>query len=193
MRQWKEHEFLSCNRWYHATSKKFFDKIIHDGIKADINRHSELDFGYGFYLAENSDWAEKYAKGFDDGRIIEFHFRPVDILGEDKNYRFFGKLDEEFAEFVFLNRMYFSDNADDCVHSYDLVAGVMSDGTQATDFEEFRDGDISKSELFGRLLLPKEDWQISIHSQLLCDQIIPCRAYDLKGGEYDVSKYHKAV
>ena len=193
MRQWNEQEFLSHDRWYHATSERFFNNIIHNGIIADVNQYSELDFGYGFYLAASSKWAEKYAKGFENERIVEFRFRPVDILGENSNYKFFGELNEDFAEFVFSNRMYYTNYANYCIHSYDLVAGVMSDGTQITDFEEFRDGDITKVELFRRLLMPKEDWQLTLHSQSLCNKIIPSRAYDLKGGEYDVSKYRNAI
>ncbi len=193
MIQWNEQDFLTNDKWYHATSAKFFRKIVKNGIIADINRNTELDFGYGFYLAASLSWAQKYAKGFDDARIIEFHFRPVDILKGSKNYRYFDTLDEEFAEFVFSNRMYYSESTDNCIHTYDLVAGVMSDGTQATDFEEFRDGEITKQELFRRLLLPREDWQIAIHSQKLCNLLVPVRAFDLKGGDYDVSEYHKTI
>ena len=148
---------------------------------------------YGFYLAANLSCAQKYAAGFEDARIIEFHFKPIDILKGSSNYRFFEALDEEFAEFVFSNRMYYLESEDNCYHKYDLVAGVMSDGTQATDFEEYRDGDITKEELFRRLLLPREDWQIAIHSQALCNCLAPSRAFDLKGGEYDVSEYHKTI
>ncbi len=193
MEKWTEKDFLSHNRWFHATSARFFDSIIHQGIIANINRDTELDFGYGFYLAANPKWAEKYAKGFEDARIIEFHFRPIDILQGNPNYKFFGALNEEFADFVFSNRMFIATSERECAHDYDLVAGVMSDGSQVVDFEEFRDKEISKSELYRRLLLPREDWQIAIHSQELCNHIFPFRAYDLKGGEYDVSNYHQTI
>ncbi len=193
MKQWTEKEFLSNTHWYHATSAKFFEKIMEKGVLADVNRNSELDFGWGFYLTANSKWAEKYAMGFENERIIEFCFKPRDLLGDSKNYRFFGKLDKDFAEFVFSNRMYFEKSPNYCVHNYELVGGVMSDGTQVTDFEEFRNREITKDELFRRLLLPREDWQLLLHSQELCNQIKPSRAYDLKGGVYDVSKYHKTI
>lgn len=193
MKQWTEKDFLSNEKWFHATSARFFEKIIKEGIIADINRESELDFGYGFYLASSKEWTEKYAKGFDNARILEFHFKPIDILSGSKNYKFFESLNNDFAEFVFSNRMYFQESEDNCFHRYDLVAGVMSDGTQITDFEEFRNEDISKEELFRRLLLPREDWQLALHSQTLCNLVKPYSAYDLKGGEYDVSEYHKAI
>ncbi len=193
MKKWTEQDFMSNGIWYHATSEKFFKKIINEGILANVNRESELDFGYGFYLASNIQWSQKYAEGFEEARILVFNFRPVDILKGNSNYRFFGELDEEFAEFVFGNRMYYSECEDNCFHNYDIVAGVMSDGQQSTDFEEYRNKEISKEELFRRLLMPREDWQIAIHSQALCNMIVPSRAFDLKGGEHDVSGYHKAI
>lgn len=183
MKQWSEREFLQQDIWYHATEDFYVKDILKDGVIADINADVELDFGFGFYLTPSFDWAKKYSEGYSAPRILEYHFTPESLLESDSTYKFFGELNTEFAEFVFNNRMYFEKYDSKCVHTYDFVGGVMSDGNQPVDFERFRNGLISKEELFRRICIPKEDWQIVIHSQTMCNKLKkPFAIHDLKGG-----------
>ena len=191
MKVWSQEEFLNHEIWYHATSGIFFERILTDGVVASVNKDTELDFGYGFYLTPSYRWAKKFAEGFNNPRIIEFHFKPIEILAGSKNFNFFGRLNMKFADFVFHNRMDYEQYPDKCVHNFALVGGVMSDGNQIMDFEEYRSGLIGKDELYQRICTPKEDWQLLIHAQSLCDRIAPFAAYDLEGETYDVSKYKK--
>ena len=190
MKNWIEEDFMNHNQWYHATPKRYCESVLKH-IIADINKDVELDFGFGFYLCPNFEWAKKYAKGIEESGeeeacIIEYHFTPKELLDGDKNYRFFNELNTEFADFVFANRMFFEDYPTNCTHNYLLVGGVMSDGEQPVDFEKYRLSLMSKEELYHRICLPKEDWQIVIHSQELCDKLKPYYVYDLKGGVRDV-------
>jgi len=194
MKVWKEKEFMEHDQWFHATTLEGFKSILKNGILASFNNDIELDFGYGFYLTPNKEWAYKYAKGLytdSESVVIEFRFKPKDIANGCKS-KFYGKLDTEFADFVFNNRQYFMNNETHCVHDYDIVGGVMSDGNQWEDFELYRNGTIDKNELYKRLCIPKEDWQIVIHSQELCNKIKPFSAKGTKGGVYDVKNYRKA-
>ena len=185
MRNWTEEDFLKCPIWYHATLKRYQNNILKKVI-ADINKDTELDFGYGFYLCPNFEWALKYAKGLaesdgSDACVIEYHFTLENLLCGSTNYRFFGELNTEFADFVFYNRMYFENYPSKCIHDYLLVGGVMSDGQQTIDFDKYRNNKIIKEELYRRLCIPKEDWQVVIHSQELCDQLPKAYAvYDIK-------------
>ena len=88
--------------------------------------------------------------------------------------------------------MFFAESPSFCIHNYDFVFGVMSDGNQPLDFEEFRQGFITKKELYRRICLPKEDWQLMIHSQSICDTIKPVLIHDLSGGVFYAQDYLKA-
>lgn len=181
-------EFLEQKIWYHATDLSHFNSLM-NGIDSEINRGDELDFGYGFYLCPNIEWVKKYANQFSEEVIFEFHFCVADLIKKGYNFIYFGELNNEFADFVYNNRTKFMNYPAECVHDFDMVGGVMSDGRQAVDFELFRQESIDKEELYRRLLLPKEDWQLLIHSQDICDLLEPIDAYNKGGVHYDVSSY----
>lgn len=183
MKIWTEEEFLDNSVWYHTTEREFANNIKENGVIASINATTELDFGYGFYLTPSLEWSKKYAEGYRDPVILEYHFTPRALLGGDNNYAFFQELNDTFAEFVFNNRMYYEEYEDNCIHDYLLVGGVMSDGDQPVDFERYRSEKITKEELFRRLCIPKEDWQLVIHSQDLCSKLRVFDTLEVKGGE----------
>ena len=191
MKQMTKEEFMNHDKWYHTTDLWAFQNIIKNGIQANINSDVPTDFGYGFYLCPTIEWSEKYAKSFPQGIIIEFNFTPIDLMSghSDKEYEYFEHLNYEFADFVFANRKFYLNYPSKCVHNYLIVGGVMSDGEQINDFAEYDNNLISKEELYRRLLLPKEDWQLLIHSQEICNLIRPVSAFDLGGNRYDVSSY----
>ena len=199
MKPWKEIEFWENTTWYHATQAGFAKSIIKNGVIANINNNKPLDFGYGFYLTPNKEWATNYlieqtavlegdnAIEENRGYILEFSFCPREYIGEFE-YRFFEKLDYEFAKFVFQNRRYYKYHIfSKCVHSYELIGGPMSDGKQIDDFLEYELHRITKGELFERLLEPKEDWQLLLHNQELCGALVLNKIYNMKGDEIDVN------
>ncbi len=191
MKMWTKEEFVNHDVWYHATEDVFFSKILSEGIIANINADTPTDFGFGLYLCPSLEWARKYAKAFRHGIIIEFHFSPLELIKNhsELKYQFYGELNNEFADFVFDNRKHYSEHLTKCVHDYCFVGGVMSDGQQISDFREYDNKLIDKQELYRRLLEPKEDWQLLLHSQELCDLIKPYDAFDLGGVHYDVASY----
>ena len=183
MVKWKRDEFVENEIWFHATSATHVEKIL-TGVIADINKTSALDFGYGLYLTPSFEWAKKYIAGleYENPKIIEFHFKPLDFINQGASFRFFDTLNDEFADFIFENRINYRNYETMCVHNYAMVGGVMSDGNILKDFYEFKHGKIDKIELYRRICQPREDWQICIHSQDLCDQLHPFLIHDGKGG-----------
>lgn len=198
MNQWNEEDFFANKIWYHATTAGAAKSIIHSGIKAGINKSKALDFGYGFYLCPSFDWAKKYINNqllmVDEdgiinsrqGYVLQFE---VDLRKEKEDVKklFFSQRSQNFARFVFRNREYYKFCLlTHCVHNFDVVGGPMSDGNQIIDFERYHLHQISKRELLRRLAEPKEDWQLVLHSQRICDRIKLKAAYDLEGDEVDV-------
>lgn len=194
-------EFYKNRIWYHATTKTSVKAILSKGVLAKININVPLDFGNGFYLCPNFSWCQKYIKSLlditdddieihsDDGYILEFEFCPKEYEKTHRNI-FWEDLDKKFAKFVFKNRMYYKYHfIRHCVHNYDFVGGPMSDGKQIDDFNEYILHRITKGELYERLLIPKEDWQLLLHSQKMCDKVKLKKIYNLKGDEVDVENF----
>ena len=61
----------------------------------------------------------------------------------------------------------------------------MSDGKQIDDFTDYALKRITKGELLERLMLPKENWQLLIHNQKLCNALTITGIYNLKGERVD--------
>lgn len=95
-------------------------------------------------------------------------------------------LNNEFAEFVFRNRNNYKYHIfTKCVHSYDFIGGPMSDGKQIDDFTDYALKRITKGEFLERLMRPKENWQLLIHNQKLCNALTITGIYNLKGERVD--------
>ena len=177
---------LSSHKWYHATTKSNYENLLKSGIIADYNRGSELDFGYGFYLTNNEKMAENYISRLfdslpDEGReilvIMEYEFCPVDwFLSDDYKSKVFAKFDDEFAEFVFKNRLESATNKQQ--HEYDVIYGVMSDSVPTKLLLDFRAGETSKELVLEGLKKSTSMKQISIHNQNLCNTLKLTRAYE---------------
>ncbi len=201
---------MNHSSWYHATTLDGWESICKLGIKVDYNRNNELDFGYGFYLAYDQKKAEDYINRMlkyviqpDLGVniksnpkkqipvVIEFDFIPSEILQHKHyNYKFLPAYDDEFAEFVFYNRMYNVDGSNQ--HKYDMIMGVMSDSNPPILLEKYRNGEITKNKVIEELQKSTSMKQLSLHNQEICDIIVPKRAYivDTKK-ELNVNDYHK--
>lgn len=188
----KVKNILSSTRWFHATTKSSFENILAQGVVADYNRYSELDFGYGFYLTTTEKLAESYiskllswADSTDDPPVImEFEMNPLEwFLNDEYSTAVFPAFDDSFAEFVFNNRMNSSTGKQ--FHDYDAIYGVMSDSVPTKLLLQFRAGEISYEAVIDGLKKSNSMKQISLHSQYLCDIIKLKRAYqyDYQTGE----------
>ena len=178
---------LSGNKWYHATTKSNYENILDKGIIVDYNRKRELDFGYGFYLTTTEKLAESYITRLytnnisdDIPVILEYNFHPISwFLDEKYNCAVFASFDDEFAKFVFNNRLNYQNGI--LRHNYDAIYGVMSDSTPTVLMYNYRAGDIDFNSVIAALKKGNSMKQLSLHNQELCDSIILTRAY-----EYDV-------
>lgn len=144
-------KILSSNKWYHATTLSNYKNIRINGIIADYNRGTELDFGFGFYLTTTEKLAENYIsriptmKEEDDKKVImEYIFKPIDWFESDLyNTAIFDKFDDDFASFVFKNRTESKTNIQR--HNYDVVYGVMSDSAPTMLLVKYRANEIDKN------------------------------------------------
>lgn len=213
----KEEFYLTNEHWFHATTLKHWGNICKIGIQIDYNKGMELDFGYGFYLMPNKESAERYIEnlikfrtpdlgefGFNEDKsekiavIIEFKFKPGEILNsKDYKYKFFTQYDDEFAEFVFLNR---SDNVNgEKQHNFDIIMGVMSDSNPNLLLNQYKSKEITRGIVIEQLKKSTSVKQLSLHNQTICDTIRPQRSYIISTGEelnvndYCVRDRHSAV
>lgn len=194
MKQWQETEFFQNTTWYHATTRDSAINIIKKGVCATINKGKELDFGYGFYVTPNKEWAHNYLVNQllvsdednviepDDGYVLQFEFDPAKYIRQYK-IKFIDKLDTKFAKYVYFNRMH--PHLSYILSHYDMMGGPMSDGKQLDDFTNYKLGRITKGELFDELLKPKEDWQLVLRNQAICDTLRVRKAFNTKGEETD--------
>ena len=181
----KQIKILSSTKWYHATTKENYENIRKVGVQSEYNKGNELDFGYGFYLMPSEKLAENYLTRlfgkFDRVAetmvIIEFTFCPLDWFSSDEySTMIFKKFDDEFANFVFTNRLECQSNKQR--HNYDAIYGVMSDSIPTKLLLDYKSGDISKDEVLEGLKKETSMKQLSLHNQSLCDSIVLTRAYE---------------
>lgn len=200
-----ETKYLKKEKWYHGTTLHGFKEICRIGIKADYNEGNELDFGYGFYLTpikkqaeqfilklleynkdDNSfDFIEYDEKKLEDLKtpvVLEFNFLPLEWYeSNDFNVKILSSYDDEFAEFVFNNRL--CNLYKKKQHNYDLIFGVMSDSIPTVLIEKYKNNEINKQEVIEGLKKTTSNKQLSIHNQSLCDIIKIDKAYNLQTGE----------
>lgn len=174
---------LDNNLWYHGTSIESVDSIKDNGVIANFNIGSSLDFGSGFYLTDSLESANNYISRvpivMENGEmcqreswsVIEFSFNPLETIVNNRELGFcaFPKHNEEFAKFVLENRCYnvYNENP----HGYDIIWGVMSDNRPDKVVLSYKDGSISYEEAIEQLQKPNSMKQLFIGNQLLCDML----------------------
>ncbi len=203
----KSLKYLKNSKWFHGTTLDGWNGICEKGILSDFNIDNELDFGYGFYLTHDEDQAKKFIttllrvtrdstlseisslyplkenKENKENRIavvIEFEFSPYEWIS-DYNYKLLNKYDDEFAEFVFLNRI--ENVGGSKQHSHDFIFGVMSDSNPIIDIARYRNDEIGKEQVIESFKKSTSAKQLSIHNQSLCDIIKPSKGYLIDTGE----------
>lgn len=197
--------------WYHGTTLAGLESIKELDVLVNYNIGNELDFGPGFYLTHCKHQASsfiqntiKYKKETDyvldninlpkgiklnksDGNeyvpvLLEFEFdAKVIIADENLDTKFFCEFNDEFADFVIMNR---TENVLlESPHGYDMIIGIQSDSRPSILIEQFENGEIELEELMDELKLPNSRRQISIHNQELCSRLNMVRALNLQTEE----------
>ena len=187
----KQKKILSAGTWYHATRYRDYLSLKEKGIIVDHNAGSSLDFGYGFYLTLSEKMAEDYIARlvtWDKEHpvieiekdympvIIEYTLTPIEwFLGEQYNTALFPSYDDNFAEFVLLNRV----NGETFIqqHNYDAIYGVMSDSLPTKLIHNYLLGEISREDVISGLKKGTSMKQLSLHNQELCNMLTMNRAY----------------
>ena len=170
---------LASEYWYHATTMENYYNILANGVIASHNLQHELDFGAGFYLCQTADAAERYIARLsypDDVQCVIMRFRFVPLIWFDDdsyNTAVFAAYNDEFAEFVFKNRL----NPASLQHKYDAIYGVMSDSFPTMLLAEYRTGELTRDAVIEGLKKSTSAKQLSLHNQLLCDRISLCSSY----------------
>ena len=175
---------LNKNNWYHGTTLDAYYNIRDQGVISSYNIGTQLDFGTGFYLTDSVESASKYMGRLPDlgenGElikrtkwcVIEFEFNPFELLFKtESNYKFrnFAKHDEEFAKFVFANRLYNVYN--EKPHGYDIIWGVMSDSIPPEVLLAYQNNEITYEEAIRKLQKPQSMKQLYIGNQTICDML----------------------
>lgn len=190
----KELNFLNRDFWYHGTSFEGAESIDKLGVIADFNRGNSLDFGEGFYLTETKERADSYMSrvpviGADgepvkrtEWAVIEFKFNPYNLLfgnpsetvkdeitvfsGLSYTYKNFAKHNEDFAKFVFDNRL-----KNEKVHCIDIIWGVMSDSIPDQVMIDFLNNELTYERAIEKLMKPNSMKQLYIGSQAICEML----------------------
>lgn len=175
---------LNQDKWYHGTTYEAYQNILQQGILWNYNYGSQLDFGTGFYLTDSMDAASNYIRRVPeltaDGNftskkewcVIEITFNPFELLFEHPNkysYCNFPKHDENFAKFVFQNRLYNVFN--EKPHGIDIIWGVMSDSIPPEIILSYKNGEISYEEAIKKLQKPNSMKQLYIGNQEICNML----------------------
>ena len=134
----------------------------------------ESDIDIGMPLKENKD--NKIPV------VIEFSFVPIEWYHQGGyKFGFFNAYDDEFAEFVFHNRLNNFDGSQH--HDYDVIFGVMSDSLPILLIQKYKAGEISREDVIQGLKKATSNKQISLHRQELCGIIKPSKVILIKSRE----------
>jgi hypothetical protein len=150
---------------YHGSYTKI-DKI--DLPKGQLNR----DFGQGFYVTKFRKHAESWAeiiggKYGSKGFATEFTYYDTAFTERLCKVKHFEKYDEEWLDFIILNRNPFSPTP---AHDYDIVEGPVADDKVQYRLTKFLQGQIEKSVFLKELTYHETTHQICFCTMkaLLC-------------------------
>ena len=150
---------------YHGSYIKI-DKI--DLSKGQLNR----DFGQGFYVTKfrnhAESWAEIIGRKYDtQGVVTEFTYYDTVFTEKLCKVKKFEKYDEEWLDFIVLNRNPFSPIP---AHDYDIVEGPVADDKVQFRLTKYLQGKIEKSDFLKELTFHETTHQICFCTMraLLC-------------------------
>ena len=150
---------------YHGSYTKI-NKI--DLSKGQLNR----DFGQGFYVTKIRKHAESWAeiiggKYGTKGFVTEFTYYDTAFTEKLCKVKSFEKYDEEWLDFIVLNRNPFSPIP---AHDYDIVEGPVADDKVQYRLTKFLQGKIEKFDFLNELTYHEQTHQICFCTMraLLC-------------------------
>ena len=150
---------------FHGSYTKI-DKI--DLSKGQLNR----DFGQGFYVTKIRNHAENWAKIIGrkyetEGFVTEFIYYDTPFTERLCKVKHFEKYDEEWLDFIVLNRNPFSPIP---AHDYDIVEGPVANDKVQHQLTKFLQGKIEKSVFLKELSYHETTHQICFCTMkaLLC-------------------------
>ena len=188
MKENRYKKLLNQETWFHGTTLAGWKELCNKKVKVDYNIGTELDFGYGFYLAPKEDQAASYIKrmlpylGLDDDDkiavVIEFELN-LSKLSDKYHHAKFLHFDEEFSNFVFQNRTHPNER----VHNFDFIIGVMSDSNPQKLIFSYRKKEITYDDVIEGLKKFTSMEQLSLHNQEICDILKVKRVVRMDTGE----------
>lgn len=175
---------LNQDLWYHGTTIESAENIAKNGVIANYNMGEQLDFGPGFYLTDTYERAVSFISrapiitlhgdmlSRKNWAIVTFEFNPFNLLFLQKSpYSFhnFSKHNNEFANFVFRNRMY--NTRKENPHSYDIIWGVMSDNNPLEIIGKYKKELINYDNAIEQLKKTNSMRQLYIGNQDICNML----------------------
>jgi len=161
---------------YHGSYIKI-DKI--DLSKCKPNK----DFGRGFYVTKFRNHAEEWAKIIGDkygtdGFVSEFEFSENDFTKSICKIKRFDMYNEEWLDFVVVNR----DKNNETTHDYDIVIGPVADDKVQNTLRLYLKGKIAKEKFLKMLTHHEETHQIcfcTLNSLQTIDRIDDTPTYEI--------------
>ena len=164
-------------------------KVYHGSyIKVDTIDLSKCkpykDFGKGFYVTKFRHHAEEWARvmgaKYDtSGFVSEFEFSENDFTKSICKIKRFESYDEEWLEFVVLNR---DKNSETSAHDYDIIMGPVADDKVQNTLRLYLKGKIEKEKFLKMLTHHEETHQIcfcTLNSLQTIDRIDDTPTYDI--------------
>ena len=141
--------------------------------KIDLSKsHNRRDFGKGFYTtilqAQSKEWAYRLSlrEKKKEYYVYEFLFEEVPTLKVKR----FDRLDEEWLEFIKLNR-----SEGGLQHNYDVVIGPVADDNTMETVQLYIANILSAKEAVERLRYNKVNNQVSFHTEKALQYLKPVR------------------
>lgn len=175
---------LNQDLWYHGTTIESAENIAKNGVIANYNLGTELDFGPGFYMTDTFQRASSFISRVpiitQDGirltrqnwAVVVFMFNPITLLYSSDtiySYRNFPNHNDEFANFVLSNRMNNAYNENP--HNYDLIWGVMSDNNPSKIISDYKEHLINRETAISQLKKSNSMRQLYISNQNICNSL----------------------
>lgn len=160
-------------------------KLFHGGTEIIekpliLENQRLLDFGKGFYTTTNQKQAEKWAlikqkRIGHNAKAIVSVFELDDKLPDNQKYniRLFQHANEEWLDFIVLNRREYRS------HFYDIVKGAVANDNLYATIVLYETGILSKEETIARLETHNLFDQVSFHNEEILSELKFIESYEL--------------
>lgn len=159
---------------FHCTDEESKNNIISNGVQYNHNiaNSSSQDFGYGFYIHADLKAAKRYCdnmnrRGKESLWVIMSFQVNKDLF--NLNIKEFNSYNDEFAEFVFYNRL--RNDHGEYQHPFDVVSGCMSDSNPTDVMAKFGMGKIDEDQAKEYLKKSTSAKQICLSTEKACSML----------------------